>query len=80
MSDRYLKVEGDQFIKDKKTNALLTVNKNVLIQNESRKRLSSKLKGNDEEINNLKNKITNINDDINEIKSMLKILIDQKGQ
>lgn len=67
-------------MKDKKTNALLTINKNVLIQNESRKKLSGKLKGNDEEINILKNKIDNINCDIHEIKNMLKILIEQKGQ
>lgn len=80
MNDRYLRVEGDQFVKDKTTSALLTVNRNVLLQNESRKKLGGKLKDNGEEINNLKTKINNLNDDITEIKSMLKILIDQKGQ
>ena len=78
MSERFLKVEGGNFIKDNKTSALITINKNILIQNEARKKIGSKIKGNDSEINNLKQKVNEITDDISEIKNMLKILIEKK--
>jgi hypothetical protein len=78
MSERFLKVEGGNFVKDNKTNALITINRNVLMQNEARKKIGSKIKGNDEEINNLKHKVIEITDDITQIKNMLKILIEKK--
>ena len=78
MEDNFLKVEGDQFVKDKKTNALLTVNRNILLQNEARKKLGQKLNGKDEEINKLKEKVNEITDDIGEIKFMLSLLLQKK--
>jgi septal ring factor EnvC (AmiA/AmiB activator) len=76
--EKYLKVEGDQFVKDKSTNAILAVNRNILLQNEARKKLGSKLKDSGDEINNLKLKVEQINTDIFEIKDMLKMLIQKK--
>jgi len=64
MKDNYLKVEGDLYVKDKRTSALLTVNKNVLLQNEARKKLGQKLNSKDDEINNLKSKVEEITNDI----------------
>jgi hypothetical protein len=78
MKDRFLKVEGGYFIKDSKTSALLTVNKNVLMQNEARKKIGGRIKDNGEEINNLKAKMHEMTDDITQIKNMLKILIEKK--
>ncbi len=78
MKDRFLKVEGGYFIKDSKTNALLTVNKNVLMQNEARKKIGNRIKDSGEEINNLKAKMHEMTDDITQIKNMLKILIEKK--
>lgn len=75
MKDNYLKVEGDLFVKDKRTNALLTVNRNVLLQNEARKKLGQKLNSKDDEINSLKNKVEEITNDIGEIKTMLSLLL-----
>jgi ACT domain-containing protein len=75
MENNYLKVEGDLYVKDKRTNALLTVNKNVLLQNEARKKLGQKLNSKDDEINNLKSKVEEITNDIGEIKTMLKLLL-----
>ena len=74
----FLKVEGDQFVKDKKNSALLTVNKNVLLQNEARKKLAEKINGKNDEINILKDKVVEITNDIDEIKTMLKILLQKK--
>ena len=78
MENNFLKVEGDQFVKDKKTSALLTINKNILLQNEARKKLGQKLNGKDEEINKLKEKVNEITDDIGEIKNMLSMLLQKK--
>ena len=78
MENNFLKVEGDQFVKDKKTSALLTVNKNILLQNEARKKLGQKLNGKDEEINKLKEKVNEITYDIGEIKNMLSMLLQKK--
>jgi ACT domain-containing protein len=75
MKDNYLKVEGDLYVKDKRTSALLTVNKNVLLQNEARKKLGQKLNSKDDEINSLKNKVEEITNDIGEIKTMLSLLL-----
>jgi septal ring factor EnvC (AmiA/AmiB activator) len=74
----FLKVEGDQFVKDKKNSALLTVNKNVLLQNEARKKLAEKINGKNDEINILKDKVVEITNDIDEIKNMLKMLLQKK--
>lgn len=76
--DNFLKVEGDQFVKDKKNSALLTVNKNVLLQNEARKKLAEKINGKNDEINILKDKVVEITNDIDEIKHMLKMLLQKK--
>lgn len=66
-----VKVEGGQFVKNTKNNALLTVNKSVLHENEARKKLSASLKNKDSEINNLKKQVESITDDVAEIKSLL---------
>lgn len=76
--DNFLKVEGDQFVKDKKNSALLTVNRNVLLQNEARKKLAEKINGKNDEINILKDKVVEITNDIDEIKHMLKMLLQKK--
>jgi len=78
MKDEIVKVEGGQFVKNKKNGALLTVNRNVLLQNEARKKLGQKINGNDAEINNLKTKIEEMSNDMDEIKSLLKTLIHKK--
>jgi prefoldin subunit 5 len=78
MKENLLKVEGDLFVKDKKNGAILAVNKNILIQNEARKKMGKKLNSNDTEINNLKSKIEELSNDMTEIKSLLKTLIQKK--
>jgi hypothetical protein len=78
MSEDLVKVEGGQFVKNRKNGALLAVNRNVLTQNEARKKLGQKISGNDVEINNLKSKIEEMSNDMNEIKSLLKTLIHKK--
>lgn len=78
MNDDLLKVEGGQFVKSRKNGALLAVNKNILVQNEARKKLGQKLNGNDSEINNLKCKVEELSKDMNEIKDLLKTLIQKK--
>lgn len=78
MNENFLKVEGDLFVKDRKNGAVLAVNKNILIQNEARKKMGKKLSSNDAEINNLKSKIEELSNDMTEIKSLLKTLIQKK--
>lgn len=78
MKDDLVKVEGGQFVKNRKNGALLAVNRNVLAQNEARKKLGQKINGNDVEINNLKTKIEEMSNDMDEIKSLLKTLIHKK--
>jgi ACT domain-containing protein len=78
MKENFLKVEGDLFVKDKKNGAILAVNKNILMQNEARKKMGKKMSSNDAEINNLKSKIEELSNDMTEIKSLLKTLIQKK--
>lgn len=74
----YIPVKDTNFVKDTRTNALLTVNKSILAQNEARKNLGKKLNGSSEEINKLKNDIENINKDLSDIKILLKQLLEKK--
>jgi ACT domain-containing protein len=78
MSEKYLKIEGDQFVKDVRTKAVLAVNRSILMQNEARKKLGQKINGKDDEINNLKRKVDEITGDISDIKEMLKTLLQNK--
>lgn len=78
MKENLLKVEGDLFVKDRKNGAILAVNKNILMQNEARKKMGKKMSSNDAEINNLKSKIEELSNDMTEIKSLLKTLIQKK--
>lgn len=78
MEKNLVKVEGGQFVKNKTNGAILAVNRNILEQNEARKKLGKKLSGNDDEINNLKTKIEEMSNDMNEIKSLLQTLIHKK--
>lgn len=78
MKEDLVKVEGGQFVKNTKNGALLAVNRNVLTQNEARKKLGQKINGNDVEINNIKSKIEEMSNDMNEIKTLLKTLIHKK--
>jgi peptidoglycan hydrolase CwlO-like protein len=52
--------------------------KNVLQENEARKKLSASLKNKDSEINNLKEKVDSINNDIRDIKDLLGQLINKR--
>lgn len=70
-------VEGTQFVKDTSTNALLTVNRTAIEQNEARKRLNNNLKAKADDINNIKSQIESLNSDLSEIKEMLKNLLDK---
>jgi hypothetical protein len=76
----YLKVEGTNFVKDTKSNALLMTGRNALIENEARKNLSKRLVGKDDEINKLKDKVDVLSSDIHEIKSLLNMIITQSKE
>lgn len=71
----YVKVEGNDFVKNTENNALLTVNQAALQQNLARKKLAQKINGKDDEINNLKEQVEGLTSDISEIKNMLKQLL-----
>ena len=68
-------VEGTPYVNDTTTNALLTVNRTAIEQNEARKRLSNSLNTKAEDINNMKTQIAGLNQDLSEIKQMLKHLM-----
>lgn len=70
-----IKVEGTPYSKDTKTKALLTTSREVLAQNDARKRLSASLKGKDSEINKLKSQMENVQIEMSEIKSLLQQLL-----
>jgi hypothetical protein len=73
-----VKVEGGQFVKDTNTRALLTVNRTALQENEARKKLSGKITGQNDEINNLKTQVDNLTQDISEIKLLLTQLVNKE--
>jgi archaellum component FlaC len=71
----FVKVEGNEFVKNTENNALLTVNASALQQNAARKKLAEKLNGRETEINSIKEQVENLTSDISEIKNMLKQLL-----
>jgi hypothetical protein len=71
----FVKVEGNQFVKNTENSALLTVNKAALAENEARKMLAKKLNGRNDEINTLKNKVESLSTDISEMKFLLKQIL-----
>lgn len=75
-----LKVEGTQFVKDTKTGALLTTASSVLAENEARKKLASRINGKNEEINTLKQQVSELSIDMSEIKSLLTTLLKQSKE
>lgn len=72
-----LKVEGTNFVKDTRTNALLMTGKSALAENEARKNLSKMLSSKNEEINNLKSEVKSISEDVREIKNLLTTMLKQ---
>lgn len=70
-----LKVEGGQFVKNTENNALLTVNRTALTENEARKKLAEKMNSKNAEINILKSQVESLSTDITDIKSMLNQLL-----
>ena len=75
-----VKVEGTNFVKDTKTGALLTMASSVLVENEARKKLASRLNGKNEEINNLKLQVSEMSNDMREIKTILAALLQQSKE
>lgn len=75
-----LKVEGTQFVKDTKTGALLTTASSVLAENEARKKLASRINGKNEEINTLKQQVSELSTDMSEIKTLLTALLKQSKE
>lgn len=73
-----LKVEGGHFVKNTENNALLTVNKSALAENEARKKLAARINYKDVEINSLKQNVDELSNDILEIKKMLVKLISKE--
>ena len=71
----FVKVEGNQFVKNTENSALLTVNKAALAENEARKMLAKKLNGRNDEINTLKNKVESLSTEISEMKFLLKQIL-----
>lgn len=75
-----VKVEGTNFVKDMNTGALLMTSKTAILENEARKKMAEKLRGKDEEINNLKMKVDDLSSDMKEIKDLLNSLLKQSKE
>jgi hypothetical protein len=75
-----VKVEGTHYVKDIKTGALLTTASSVLMENEARKKLVSRMNGKNEEINNLKIQVSEMSNDMKEIKTLLAALLQQSKE
>jgi len=75
-----VKVEGTNFVKDMNTGALLMTSKSAILENEARKKMAEKLKGKDQEINNLKMKVDDLSSDMKEIKDLLNSLLKQSKE
>jgi len=75
-----VKVEGTSFVKDTRTGALLTTASSVLAENEARKKLAARINGKNEEINTLKQQVSELSSDIGEIKTLLNALLKQSKE
>jgi hypothetical protein len=72
----FVKVEGTEFVKDTKTSALLMTGRNALAENEARKKLASRLKSKDDNINKIEDDVDGLKKDLLEIKMLLKQLVE----
>jgi hypothetical protein len=75
-----VKVEGTHYVKDIKTGALLTTASSVLMENEARKKLVSRMNGKNEEINNLTIQVSEMSNDMKEITTLLAALLQQSKE
>lgn len=75
-----VKVEGTSFVKDTKTGALLTTASSVLAENEARKKLAARINGKNEEINTLKQQVSELSTDMSDIKTLLTALLKQSKE
>lgn len=75
-----VKVEGTSFVKDTRTGALLTTASSVLAENEARKKLAARINGKNDEINTLKQQVSELSSDISEIKTLLNALLKQSKE
>ena len=75
-----LKVEGTNFVKDTKTNALLMTGRSALIENEARRKLAQRINGKNDEINNLKTQVESMSQDMKDIKQLLNALLNQSKE
>lgn len=75
-----VKVEGTSFVKDTRTGALLTTASSVLAENEARKKLAARINGKNDEINTLKQQVSELSSDIGEIKTLLNALLKQSKE
>ena len=79
MSDNYVKVEGNfNLVKDKKTGAILNIDKNGLEAAKRRKRLAVEQQKEKEIIHQLKSENEELKNDVKEMKKLLNDLIDSK--
>jgi uncharacterized protein YoxC len=75
-----LKVEGTNFVKDTKTNALLMTGRSALIENEARRKLAERINGKNDEINTLKSQVESMSQDMKDIKQLLNALLNQSKE
>jgi uncharacterized protein YoxC len=75
-----LKVEGTNFVKDTKTNALLMTGRSALIENEARRKLAERINGKNDEINTLKSQVESMSQDMKDIKQLLNALLTQSKE
>ena len=75
-----LKVEGTNFVKDTKTNALLMTGRSALIENEARRKLAERINCKNDEINTLKSQVESMSQDMKDIKQLLNALLNQSKE
>ena len=75
-----LKVEGTNFVKDTKTNALLMTGRSALIENEARRKLAERINGKNDEINTLKSQVESMSQDMKDIQQLLNALLNQSKE
>lgn len=76
----FIKVEGTDYVKDTQSGAILMTGRTALVENEARKKLAHKINGKNDEINKLKDQVTNLTSEISEIKGLLVQLLQQSKE
>ena len=74
-SDKYVKTENSDFVKDMETGALVSTNINAFKRHQLKMAQAEKIKNQENDLNNIKSEVSELKNEMSEIKDLLQQLL-----